>query len=493
MTARGELLVGGRWRPGRGACFASTDPASGERLWSGAAAAPEDVAKACRAARAAFPGWARTPLAERAALAERFRALLLERQAELGALIARETGKPRWEAEGEAATMAAKLPVSLAAHAARTGEQATATPFGRAVLRHRPHGVMAVLGPFNFPGHLPNGHLVPALIAGNTVVLKPSELTPAVGEAMVALWAEAGAPAGVVNLVQGGREVGEALIADPELDGVLFTGSAATGAAIHRAFAGRPEVILALEMGGNGPLVVWEPADAEAAASLVVQSAYLTAGQRCSSARRLVVPAGAAGDRVVEATAALAPSARIGAWDELPPPFMGPLVSVEAAARVLAAQARLVAAGARPRLECRPLAGRSAAFLTPGLLELDGVAAPDEEVFGPLLVVQRAPDFEHAIALANATRYGLSAGLIADDAALWARFVAEIRAGVVNFNRPTTGAASTLPFGGPGKSGNHRPGAYYAADYCAYPMASQEADAVAAPSVPGLEPRRGGP
>lgn len=486
MKHRGDLFVGGVWQRGAGEPMSSEEPASGARLWEGNAAGKADVTAALEAARVAFRDWSRAPSTERMSVVRRFRDLVAARQRALGELIARETGKPRWEAETEASTVAAKVDVSLAAYSARTGCEVTRTAFGRTVLRHRPHGVMVVLGPYNFPGHLPNGHIVPALIAGNSVVFKPSELTPAVGEAMVGLWAEAGAPAGVVNLVQGGPSVGRALLDEPGVDGVLFTGSATTGAGIHRAFAGRVDVILALEMGGNNALVVWEPKATVAAASLVVQSAYLTSGQRCSCARRLIVPMGAAGERIVAATAELVRSVRIGAWDEMPPPFMGPLISAASANKVLAAQARLVAAGAQPILACERIAGRREAFITPGLLEMGEACAPDEEVFGPLLRVHRARDFAHAIELANDTRFGLAAGLIADDSALWTPFVEAVRAGVVNWNRPTTGAPSTLPFGGLDLSGNHRPSAWYAADYCAFPVASQEATAVGADPVPGL-------
>lgn len=486
MTPRGKILIAGESRTGGGDRFFSHDPATGERFWSGRAASADDVAAAFTAARAAFPEWSRASLADRTEVVQRFRSLATQRKAELAVLIARETGKPRWEAEGEATAIAAKVDISLQAYAARTGHHVGATPFGRATLRHKAHGVMAVFGPYNLPGHLPNGHIVPALIAGDTVVFKPSELTPSIGEALGMLWIEAGAPPGVFNVVQGGPSVGAAMLADPRLDGVLFTGSAQTGAYIHKLFGGRPEVILALEMGGNNPLVAWDVTDAEAAANLIVQSAFVTTGQRCSCARRLIVPEGEAGDAIVEATAAFAGAARIGAWDDEPQPFMGPLISQAAAEKVVKAQTALLDAGAKARLACTHIRGRGRPFLTPGLIELGEIKAKDEEVFGPLLQVIRARSFSQAVEIANDTRFGLAAGLISDDAARWDAFVRDIRAGVVNWNRPTTGAASNMPFGGPGLSGSLRPSAWYAADYCAYPVASQESDAVIAAPAPGL-------
>ncbi|MFD1033270.1 succinylglutamate-semialdehyde dehydrogenase [Sphingomonas hankookensis] len=453
----------------------STCPATGETVWSGPTASRDDVAAAVARARAAFRDWRGTTVEQRVAVARAYAALLKERTTALAELIARETGKPLWETTQEVGTMVGKVELSIAAQAERAGDKHSAMPFGQSVLRHRPHGVMAVLGPYNFPGHLPNGHIVPALLAGNTVVFKPSELTPAVGAAMVAAWHDAGLPDGVLNIVQGARETGEALVA-AEIDGLLFTGSATTGAHFRRAFADRPDVILALELGGNNPLIAWD-GDVDEIAATIVQSAYVTTGQRCSCARRLIVPEGAFGDAVVDAVAALIPQLPIGRWDENP--YIGPLISDAAAATAARQVDALLAAGARAIVQFGGVVGRSAAFVTPALLDVTGIAVPDEEIFAPVLQVRRVADIDAAIAAANDTRFGLSAGLLTTDDALWDRFVVEARAGVVNRNRPTTGAAGAQPFGGIGDSGNHRPSAYYAADYCAYPMASFEADSAA--------------
>ncbi len=241
-----------------------------------------------------------SPSAE--ALVEKFAALLEANKAELTRIIACETSKPRWEATTEVTAMINKIAISVKAYHTRTGEQHTEMPDGAATLRHRPHGVLAVFGPYNFPGHLPNGHIVPALLAGNTVIFKPSELTPLTGEAVVKLWEQAGLPPGVLNLVQGGRETGQALSALSDIDGLLFTGSAGTGYQLHRQLAGQPEKILGLEMGGNNPLIVEDPEDIDAAVHLTIQSAFITAGQRCTCARRLLVKRGAQGGCVPEAS-----------------------------------------------------------------------------------------------------------------------------------------------------------------------------------------------
>jgi succinylglutamic semialdehyde dehydrogenase len=455
----------------------STAPASGRVVWEGTAAGPAAVAAAVGHARSAFEGWSLTPLQERVAHVRAYAATLKADADGLARVIAEETGKPLWEGHQEVASMAAKIETSIAAQAERAGEREAGMAFGRAMLRHRPHGVMAVLGPYNFPGHLPNGHIVPALLAGDTVVFKPSEETPAAGEAMAALWTKAGLPEGVLNLVQGGRETGAALVASA-IDGLLFTGSAAAGAHFRRIFADRSDVILALELGGNNPLIVWD-AEPAAAASIAAQSAFITTGQRCSCARRLILPWGAEGDAVLDAIVAFADRIRIGAWDDNPEPAIGPLVSARAAATARDAVRAIEAQGARTIRPLDAATGRGDAFVAPAILDVTGVAVPDAEVFAPVLQVTRVESFDAAIAEANRTAYGLAAGLVSQDESLWRRYLERARAGVLNWNRPTTGAAGTMPFGGTGASGNHRPSAYYAADYCAYPVASFESSTLA--------------
>lgn len=461
----------------------SFDPASRELVWEGPVADAAACNRAIATARAALPGWRALAVEDRIAIVRRYALALGERRAAMAELISRETGKLLWESDAEIGSMIAKVEVSIAAYAERTGERAADMPFGRAVLRHRGHGVMAVLGPYNFPGHLPNGHIVPALIAGNAVVFKPSEIAPATGAAMADAWAAAGLPDGLLGVVQGGRATGEALVAG-DIDGLLFTGSAGAGAALRRALVDRPHVIMALELGGNNPLIAWDSPDE--AASIIINSAFITTGQRCSCARRLIVPEGAVGDQIVAAVDALAAQLPIAAWNEAGDAFMGPLVSDQAAATAHRAVSDLIARGARVIRPFAGVEGRSAAFVTPGLIDMTGIDGPDAEIFAPVLSVIRVPSFDAAMQTANATAFGLSAGLISKDPALWDRMVEESRAGVVNRNRPTTGAAGNMPFGGLGASGNHRPSAYYAADYCAYPIASFEADDVQSVAINGL-------
>lgn len=466
--------------------FSSYNPATGEIVWTGRAASRGEVSEAVGRATAAARSWSRTDLAARESLLRTFAKVLETRRLQVAGAISCEVGKPTWEAWSEVASMIGKIELAITAHARRTAEFTG----GPAVTRFRPHGVVAVLGPFNFPGHLPNGHIVPALLAGNTVVFKPSEYAPSVAEHYAAAWREAGLPAGVLEVVPGGRDTGAALAEDPGINGLFFTGSARAGLQLAETFARTPEKILALELGGNNPLVVWPPRDLTAAAVLVVQSAYLTAGQRCTCARRLIVPVGAAGDAFLAELVRLLGTLRVGLFTQQPEPFMGPVISAAVAAQVLAAQEDWIARGATALVALRSLRPGTG-LVSPGLIDVTAVRERrDEEVFGPLLQVIRVADFPAALAEANATRYGLAAGLIADDPALYARFRDEVRAGIVNWNQPLTGASGAAPFGGVGRSGNHRPSGFFAADYCAYPVASIEVAELKRPAAwpPGLQP-----
>ncbi|MGL4220904.1 MAG: succinylglutamate-semialdehyde dehydrogenase [Shewanella sp.] len=481
-------FIKGQWHAGKGHDVASSNPANGEIIWRGQTATADQVNAAVDAAREAQFDWFMLGFDARLKIVEAYRSQLEANKAELAETIAQETGKPQWETATEVAAMIGKIGLSASAYNKRTGTEANDTPAGRAVLRHKPHGVVAVFGPYNFPGHLPNGHIVPALLAGNTVVFKPSELTPKVAELMVSLWEKAGLPAGVLNLVQGEVDTGKALASHSQLDGLFFTGSSRTGHLLHQQYAGHPGKILALEMGGNNPLIIKGVADIKAAVHDILQSAYISSGQRCTCARRLYVEQGEQGDALVAKLVEAVKQIKVGPWNAQPQPFMGSMISEAAAKGMVAAQANLLSLGGVPLVELTHLQAGTG-LVSPGLIDVTAVSElPDEEYFGPLLQLVRYSDFDQAIKLANQTRYGLSAGILADSREDYEYFLARIRAGIVNWNKQITGASGAAPFGGVGASGNHRASAFYAADYCAYPVASVEADAVSLPASlsPGL-------
>jgi len=448
-------------------------------------AVDEAVASANRAKRA----WADTSQQDRNAAVLRLKAELGKREASFVDLISREVGKPRWEALTEHKAMVAKADVTL-----NEGLKLIAnfTPSGLSgECRFRPHGVLAVIGPFNFPGHLPNGHIIPALAAGNCVVFKPSEVTPGVGQ----LYAEAvhasGLPAGVFQLVQGARSVGERLSSIAGIDGILFTGSHAVGAAIQHANAENPGKILALELGGKNCSLVLEDADFDKAVYDVLFSAYVTSGQRCSATSRALVHKSLV-DRFTARMAELVKTLVVGDPSRADV-FMGPVTTAAGLEKFLAGCAE----GEREGAEAIVPAGRFQAehkghYAQPALHRVNKIVNTSkyqrEELFGPDLAIYAIDDLDHGIAMANAVDYGLTAGVFTRDAATFERCAARIEAGVINWNAPTVGSSSRLPFGGLKRSGNHRPAGVFSSLYCAYPIAITRGEAsldrkVVAPGV----------
>lgn len=485
-----DVLIDHEWRAGGGGEFASIDPATGDTVWRGRAASRTQIDEAIAAARRAAPHWSETPLEGRIAYLRTFAQRVNEQAPALAELISRETGKPLWESLEEVRLVASKVDLSIRAYGERRRVSMQERDGMVSAMRFKPHGVMAVFGPFNMPAHLPSGHIIPALLSGNTVVFKPSEQTPAVGRRLAELWLEANLPAGVINLVQGGREVGAMLAQHAGLDGLLFTGSVGGGKAIMYACADQPQKLLALEMGGNNPLVIWNTANKDAAAYLASISAYLTSGQRCSCARRLILRDGPEASAVIDRLVPMIARLRVGTWRDRPEPFMGPLINANAARHMLEAQDQLRRRGGRVIVEMRPM-NDTGTMLSPGLVDVTAVRdRRDEELFGPLLQVIRVRDFDAAIAEANSTSFGLVAALICDDPKLYQRFFARVRAGLINWNRQSTGASGALPFGGVGESGNHRPAGFWSVDYCSYPIASLETDRLTMPDtlMPGIEP-----
>ncbi|OBU26858.1 succinylglutamate-semialdehyde dehydrogenase [Photobacterium phosphoreum] len=475
-----SLWINNHWVAGDGEPFQSLNPYDGDVVWQGNAATTAQVEAAVTAASRAFLDWRNTTLTERLAVIERFAQLVQQHQSQLAHIIATETGKPLWESTTEVAAMIGKVALSLNAYHERTGIRQRQQADTTMIVRHRPLGVMAVFGPYNFPAHLPNGHIIPALLAGNTIVFKPSEQTPNTAQRMCELWQQAGIADGVINLLQGGRTTGAALAMAAGVDGVLFTGSAQTGHLLHQQFAGHPQKMLALEMGGNNPLVVGQEYGAmDAAVYTIIQSAFLSAGQRCTCARRLYIATGEAGDLLLARLVAVASHLLVGDPLAIPAPFMGSLISNAAADQIMLHQQQLLEAGGVALLVATRGQG---AIVTPAIIDVSAITdLADEEYFGPLLQVSRYDDFTQVVESANQTRYGLAAGLISTDSQQWQYFIDHIQAGIVNRNRPLTGASGDAPFGGPGASGNLRPSAYYAADYCAYPMASIEAEQLQLP------------
>lgn len=488
-------LLCGAWVDLEPGGIRSTNPARlDEAVWSGTPVA-DHVGRAVDGARDALQKWSRTSFEDRARVLRRFGALCEEHEDRIADLLCDEVGKAMWECRAEAKALVSKVKITLDEQTEHNfglrrvqGYEVKAGDSKTAACWFRPHGVMAVLGPFNFPMHLPNGHIIPALAMGNTVVFKPSDKAPACGQLMGELLDKAlrefASPPGVVNLVQGGAENARALATHPGVDGILFTGSWPVGRSILEANLDRPGRIVALEMGGNNPAVVLPDADLRQAAIEIVRGAFMTAGQRCTCTRRLIVHEGVAG-RLLDAIRKAA-EALVIANPRGEKTFAGPLVTGASKEAALAFQKELAASDAEPLLEMASpdLEGH---YLTPGIWRVPAFvpagreagsgsgsgfdAGCDEEVFGPLLRVSVVRTIDDAIEQANATRYGLAASIFTNDSGAASRFRYEARAGCVNVNCATAGASSQLPFGGLGFSGNHRPAGAYSLDYCAIPIA----------------------
>lgn len=506
----GANRIAGEAVPIAGDALTSHEPANPEQIvWSGAPDAGH-IDPAVRAARAALPAWSATPVEQRIEALRAFQELARKHSDTMGELISRETGKALWDATGEAKLLAGKVDITLA-EGPQSGRariegfdvEVTDSRIGRCVFR--PHGVMAVIGPFNFPAHLPNGHIIPALLTGNTIVFKPSDKTPGVGQALAEMYDEAlasvGAPKGVVNLVQGGADVSQALTTHEGVDGILFTGSWPVGRKILEANLDHPGRIVALELGGNNPSIVMDDADLRQAAIENVRAAFVTTGQRCTCTRRLIVHEKVASDLIpliqkVTSNLIVGDPKGIGGGSRNQPVFMGPIIRAMAREAVLNGQRSLIEAGATPLMEATTMEHPSGGhYITPGILQVDRFATTDDpksdpgcdvEYFGPLLRVSVVSNLDEAIEQANATRYGLAAAVFTKDQRVVGRVLREVRAGCVNANTGTAGASGKLPFGGLGWSGNHRPAGAFSLDYTAYPVASLIEQGDVAGVLPGM-------
>lgn len=486
IQSKGQY-INGLWMKGSGTTLESINPAYGTLLWQGNNATEHEISAASVAAHQALSAWSALSFEQRAQYIKEFAQQIEKNRAQLAQLISLETGKPLWESQTEVTAVIGKINLSIQAYQERTWTKETPSAEANACLRFKPQGVVVVLGAFNFPAHLSNGHIVPALLAGNTILYKPSEQTPAVAELIMQCWHDSGIPAGVIHCLQGDASCGTILLSQ-DIQGVYFTGSYPTGLRIHQQFSDRPEVILALEMGGNNPLVIDEISDLNAAVYQTILSTLISSGQRCTCARRVMIPNTHQGDEFLKRFIKACASVRVSPFDNQPEPFMGPVISHIQALKHLHAEKKLIASGGESILPMTLLAEYTG-LLSPGIIDMTGIInPPDEEIFAPFVQIYRYNHFDEAIQLANQTRYGLSAGLLSDNELHYQQFYRGIRAGLINWNRPTTGAASSLPFGGVGLSGNHRPSAFFAADYCSYPVASMEQPLLTTPAqlLPGI-------
>ncbi len=446
---RGNIFCG-RWQPARGGTGVVIEPATGQPLTEVGLAAPEDVRDAARAAAAAQEAWATTPAERRAAVLRRA-AQLLESHAEAQRpWIVRETGCIPGKADVELHLSASILYEAAALATQPTGVVLPSSLKRMSFARRVPHGVVGVISAFNFPLILSTRALAPALALGNAVVLKPDRQTPISGGFIPArLFEAAGLPTGLLHVLPGGAEVGEALVCDPSVSMISFTGSSATGRRVGE-LASRHLKKVALELGGKNATIVLEDADLEVAASNVAWGAYLHQGQICMATGKLL-----AHRKILEPLVErlVDKARRLPVGDpHTQPVALGPLINDKQVRRVqamvddaVARGARLRAGGTHDRLFYRPTVITDVA---PGML------LHDEEVFGPVLAVIPFDSDEEAIAIHNASQYGLSVGVITQSLERAMQFTARLRTGIVHINDQSVGDEPWAPFGGRGASGN---------------------------------------
>jgi acyl-CoA reductase-like NAD-dependent aldehyde dehydrogenase len=465
-----QLFIGGEWvDTGTGRTFESRNPADTRdlvgRFQSGDAA---DAARAIRAAELAGPAWRRTPAPKRGEILYRFGALMAEHKERLARAMTREMGKVLAEARGDVQE-GIDIAFLMAGEGRRLFGDTTPSelPDKWAMSIRQPIGVAGIVTPWNFPIAIPCWKMMPALVTGNTVVLKPSSDTPHCATLLVELLAEAGFPPGTVNLVTGsGSEVGDAIVESPDVPVISFTGSTATGKRIAE-LAGRRLKRLSLELGGKNGIVVLADADLDLAADGILWSAFGTTGQRCTACSRVIVDRNIV-DPLIQRLEARAAALRLGSGLE-PSTDVGPLVNAGAADKVASyveigrREGELVTGGRRaagPGLE-------HGHFFEPtifaGVRPMDRIA--QEEIFGPVLSVIPVDGYDEAVRALNQTRYGLSSSVYTRDVNAAFRAMRDFESGIVYVNAGTIGAETHLPFGGIKETGNgHREAGHAALD-----------------------------
>lgn len=438
----------------------------------------DHVEKATEAAKRAYLPWAKLPMAERISVLLKLKDVFATRATEMAEIISRETGKPLWEGLNEANGLAQKIAITIDHSLTLVADHIVdnALPGIQGYTRFKPRGVMSVIGPFNFPAHLPNGHIIPSLLVGNTVVFKPSELTPMVGQFYAQCIAEAGFPDGVFNMIQGRGDSGRRLVVNELVDGVLFTGSYDVGLKIKTETIGHYWKLLALEMGGKNATVVWKDADIEKAVYETLIGAFMTTGQRCSCTSRIFIHPEIA-QKFTDMFYRAAKALKIGHWSEKV--FMGPLISSTAVEKYLRFQEIAKREGAETLMRGKVLELKHRGqYVTPSIHLLTNYDSQSvyqkSEIFGPNVAVYTMKDFDSILAAINDSGYGLAMALFTKDESLYRKALLEARVGVLNWNRTSNGASSRLPFGGMGKSGNDRPSAHFAIQYTTVPVASLE-------------------
>jgi alpha-ketoglutaric semialdehyde dehydrogenase len=448
MTELAQHFIDGEWRGTAGRV--NENPSDLDRpVGESANGEVSDLDDAINAARAAFPAWSMASPQVRSDILDKAGSLVIERKEMLGRILSSEEGKTLAEGIGEAAR-AGQILKFFAGEALRlTGERVASTRPGVDVeITREPIGVVGLITPWNFPIAIPAWKIAPALAFGNSVVIKPADLTPATAAALVAILAEAGLPKGVLNMVLGkGRVVGQGLVESNKVDAISFTGSVPTGRGIASLCAGSGKAVQC-EMGGKNPMVVLADADMDVAVAAALNGAFFSTGQRCTASSRLIVERAIHDEFVARLTAAMGKLVVGHALD--PATQIGPVVD----AGQLGKDRDYIEGAKREGAEvfggdlCK--AANRGHYLAPALAiaTTADMTINREEVFGPVASTIIAEDYDHALSLANDTEFGLSSGICTTSLAKSRHFLRHAQAGMVMVNLPTAGVDPHVPFGG---------------------------------------------
>ncbi len=465
-----------------GGGFVSTSPNNNEVVFKGNFATKANCDKAVKSAKEAGQSWYDLGPEKRIEYVRKFVEIVKENKDELAKTISIEVGKPKWESEGEINSIINKIEPCIDAYRTRCSDIIIERNGAKGITRFLPLGVMCVIGPYNYPMHMTNGQIMAGLIAGNTIVLKPSDKAPLCATKIMQCWEKAGLPNGVINMVQGGAETVEYLVKNKDVNGVYFTGSFKVGQIIKNMC--NPHQMCALEMGGDAPVVAWDCDDLQSAAITVIQGAFGTAGQKCVSTRRLIVPDNMFGRELIKEVVKLSKKIVVGKYDDEQTPFMGPLRTPQMVENALKLQKYLASKGAKVLLEAKRMP-QSNCFITPCIVDVTGTKYTlKDEVFAPFLRVIKVKTFEEAIVEANSTEYGLATSVLTKDKHLYYEYLQKAKFGLVNWNKPTVGSSAWASFGGIKNSGNFRPSGYLSSDFCSYAVASAETENLSNVSLP---------
>ncbi|MBC6414798.1 MAG: aldehyde dehydrogenase family protein [Bdellovibrionales bacterium] len=429
-----------------------------------------DLNSLCFSGKKAQRKWSQTPFPERVKKLKKLKPIIKKNIKNWGELISRETGKALWESEGEVKALLLKLDFTLEEALKRIKTQSL-PPYGQ--IRFKSRGLCLVIGPFNFPMHLPFGQILPALLAGNAVIFKASEKAPASAQALTGAFDQIGLESGLYQLVQGGGKISKKLCNQNLIDAIFFTGSFETGDKIKQSLVKDYNKLLALEMGGYNSSLVWDDADLNLAVQECLKACFWTSGQRCSSCSQIILHKKIASE-FIKLFLEKAKQLKVNHWSQNP--WMGSLIDKKSLQRFFKFQKQIKKAGGQFLLEGKQLYKEKGYYVSPGIYKMafdKNSLIGTQETFTPQVIIYETRQLKEAVELINHSGFGLSLSVFSKDKKVKEEMFQCSKVGLVYYNLASVGASSYLPFGGVGKSGNDRPAGAFAIDSCVIPMAEK--------------------